>query len=139
MGHINFLTLTYTSLAILIGLIFISDRVSFLFESKYKFYFAWLYLLTIGEFITLAIFIMYYQEIANKRGKRGKMGKRGERGMTGNNADCKILSGSLSYPSVKNCIALDALIGVFNIPSLCGFSPMVSIIFFFLRVLFDQN
>ena len=59
-----------------------------LFESEYRGYFIWLYLLTIGELITIAVFIMYYQEIYYKRGKRGKIGKTGKRGITGKNAEC---------------------------------------------------
>ena len=89
MGHINFLTITYSTLALVLVALLMSSQISTLFESKYKFYFAWLYLLTIGELITLIIFVLYYQEISNKRGKRGMMGKRGERGMTGSNADCQ--------------------------------------------------
>ena len=89
MAHINFLTITYTLLAIIVGCLLLSDQVTALFQTKYKFYFVWLYLLTIGELITLAIFIMYYQEISNKRGKRGLLGREGKRGLTGNNANCK--------------------------------------------------
>ena len=89
MAHINFLTITYSILGIVAVALLLSNQVPILFESKYKSYFIWLYLLTIGELITLTIFIMYYQEITNKRGKRGIMGKKGDRGMTGNNSDCK--------------------------------------------------
>ena len=89
MAHINFLTVTYTVLAIIIACIFFSGQITPLFQSEYKFYFVWLYLLTIGELIIIAIFIMYYQEISNKRGKRGQMGKVGKRGITGNNANCE--------------------------------------------------
>ena len=89
MGHINFLTVTYTILAIISACILFSEQTTKLFQSEYKVYFVWLYLLTIGELITIAIFIMYYQEISNKRGKRGQIGKGGKRGITGNNADCE--------------------------------------------------
>ena len=89
MAHINFLTITYTILAIVMGCLFFSGQITSLLETKYKFYFAWLYLLTIGELITIAIFIMYYQEISNKRGKRGQIGRLGKRGITGNNANCE--------------------------------------------------
>jgi len=89
MVHINFLTITYTILAIMIGCIFFSGQITPLFQSEYKVYFAWLYLLTIGELITIAIFIMYYQEISNKRGKRGQIGRGGKIGITGNNANCE--------------------------------------------------
>ena len=89
MAHINFLTVTYTVLAIVIGCLFFSGQIAPLFQSEYKFYFVWLYLLTIGELIIIAIFIMYYQEISNKRGKRGQMGKVGKRGITGNDANCE--------------------------------------------------
>ena len=89
MAHINFLTVTYTILAIIVGCIFLSGNLSSLFQTRYKYYFIWLYLLTIGELITLAIFIMYYQEISNKRGKRGEIGRMGKRGLTGNSANCE--------------------------------------------------
>ena len=89
MVHINFLTITYTILAIVVGCLFFSGQIASLFETKYKFYFAWLYLLTIGELIVVTIFILYYQEISNKRGKRGKLGKVGKRGITGNNSNCE--------------------------------------------------
>ena len=89
MAHINFLTTTYTILTIIIACIFFSGQITSLLQSEYKVYFAWLYLLTIGELITIAIFIMYYQEISNKRGKRGQIGRGGKRGITGNNANCE--------------------------------------------------
>tara|TARA_Y100001936_G_C15715053_1_gene478005 strand:- start:155 stop:454 length:300 start_codon:yes stop_codon:yes gene_type:complete len=88
MGHITFLTITYTSLSILLVCILFSGKMSKLLQSEYGMYFMWLYLLTIGELITMAIFIMYYQEIYYKRGKRGRKGNKGNRGMTGRNADC---------------------------------------------------
>lgn len=89
MAHINFLTITYTILAIIVGCLLFSSQITSLFQTRYKFYFIWLYLLTIGELITLAIFIMYYQEISNKRGKRGRIGRIGTRGLTGNSANCE--------------------------------------------------
>ena len=89
MAHINFLTTTYTILTIIIACIFFSGQITSLLQSEYKVYFAWLYLLTIWELITIAIFIMYYQEISNKRGKRGQIGRGGKRGITGNNANCE--------------------------------------------------
>ena len=89
MAHINFLTLTYTSLLIGLVCLLFSGKMNRLFESEYRSYFIWLYLLTIGELITIAIFIMYYQEIYYKRGKRGRIGKTGKRGITGRNAECE--------------------------------------------------
>ena len=88
MAHINFLTITYTILTIVVGCVLLSGKMNELFQSRYGIYFIWLYLLTIAELITLAIFIMYYQEISNKKGARGKTGNIGKLGITGAHANC---------------------------------------------------
>tara|TARA_Y100000310_G_C20542454_1_gene743980 strand:- start:258 stop:551 length:294 start_codon:yes stop_codon:yes gene_type:complete len=88
MAHVNFLTVRYTAYLIVVGCLLFSGQLTNLFQTESGAYFLWLFLLTIAELITLAIFIIYYQEISNKKGKPGKRGARGDRGMTGTHATC---------------------------------------------------
>ena len=88
MAHINFLTVTYTVLIVLLICFGLSKRFMKLFRGKYNIYFVWLYMITIVELVILPIFVMYYQQIYNKRGITGELGNDGEIGPRGENATC---------------------------------------------------
>ena len=88
MAHINFLTVTYTILTVLLICFGLSKKLKFLFKSKYNMYFIWLYMITIVELVILPIFVLYYQQIYNKKGITGEIGNDGEIGARGENATC---------------------------------------------------
>ena len=65
MAHINFLTITYTILTVLLICFGLSKKLSKIFRGKYNIYFVWLYIITIIELVILPIFVLYYQQIYN--------------------------------------------------------------------------